>query len=494
VNLASIVNPHPAEALALVQGHRRISYGQLRADVGRARAGLVANGVRPGDRVVLLCTASPEFVVAYLAVLGAGAVVVPVNPQSPSEELEQQLATVRPAVVLVGPSDRLADEWLAERSHLGVAVSEILAKDGADAGIVDRLAHDPAALMFTSGTAGFPKAAVLTHGSLLANIEQMELRVGSATTSDDVALLVIPPFHIFGLNAVIGVQLFVGGATVIAERFDPTSTFEVVRSEKVTILPGVPELFSALVGWEEASGDELSTVHLAVSGAAPLTAQVARRFQERFGICLWQGYGLTEASPAVTFPDVTARHDPASVGMPLAGVEIRIVDSDGHEVDPGDPGEILVRGPNVFAGYFEDPEATESVLDPAGWLHTGDVAVVSEDGELTIVDRHKDLIIVSGFNVFPAEVEQVIARHPDVAEAVVVGVPDAAHGEAVRAFVVPRLAVWPEGSGTPEGLSEGEIVRYCSRYLARYKCPAAVSFVRQLPRAAHGKALRRELH
>jgi long-chain acyl-CoA synthetase len=493
VNLASIVNPHPPDALALVQGTRRVNFGQLREELEHARAGLVAHGVKPDDRVGLLCSASIEFVVSYLAVLGIGAVAVPLNPESPLEEIDSELSGVRPVAVVVGPSCECALEWLAEREYLTVGATELIAGSGPPAAIVDRLARDPAALMFTSGTAGLPKPAVLTHGSLLSNIEQMELRVGTAATSEDVALLLIPPFHIFGLNAVLGVQLFAGGPTVLAERFDPATALALVQMEKVSLLPGVPDLFVALATHPGARGDELASVRLAISGAAPLSAEVAALFHDRFGVPLWQGYGLTEASPAVTAPDLSGRYDPASVGSPLPGVEVKVIDSDGEEVLGGDPGEILVRGPNVFAGYFEDPVATERVLDGDGWLHTGDVAVLSDEGKITIVDRHKDLIIVSGFNVFPAEVENVLARHPGVLEAAVVGVPDPAHGESIRAFVVPRPGLWTGTSGTPDGLSESQLVRHCSRYLARYKCPAAVSFVRELPRSAHGKALRREL-
>ncbi len=491
MNLASIVGPHPADSVALVQGSRRVSYGQLRAYAARARAGLAAHGVGQGDRVGLLCTSSPEFVVAYLAVVGLGAAAVPVNPQSPISELEQQLAAVRPAAVIVGPSEGGPGGWLEDRAHRIVEAVEIMRAKSVEAPVVDLNANAPAALLFTSGTAGLPRAATLTHGSLLANIEQTVLRVGN--TPEDVALLLLPPFHVFGLNAVVGPQLFVGGATVMAERFDSASTLALAKAERVTLLPGVPEVFASLAADETAQGDDLATVRLAVSGAAPLSAEVAARFNERFGIRVWQGYGLTEASATVTFPDLAGPYDAASVGTPLPGVEVRIIDPDGEEVIVSDPGEIIVRGPNVFAGYFEDPEATERVLDPAGWLHTGDVAVMSEDGVLTIVDRYKDLIIVSGFNVFPEEVEDVLARHPDVAEAAVVGVPDPVHGESVRAFVVPRSGLWPEQSDVPEQLDESAIVRHCARYLARYKCPGSVSFVRKLPRSVHGKALRREL-
>jgi len=406
--------------------------------------------------------------------------------------------------VLFDPADEAAALRLAELGHEVASVTSLegdaaTSSDGADldrqheAGIVDRHADDPAALLFTSGTAGFPKAAILTHGSLLANIEQMELRVGTAATSEDVALLLLPPFHIFGLNAVLGVQLFVGGVAVLVERFDPATVLALAKAEGVTIIPAVPPAFAALADLPEATGDELSTVRLAVSGAAPLPLEVAERFEDKFGIPLWQGYGLTEASPAVTFPDITQRHDASSVGMPLPGVELRVVDADGEQVEPGDPGEIWVRGPNIFAGYYEDKDATAAVLDSSGWLHTGDIAIMGDQGELSIVDRHKDLIIVSGFNVFPAEVERVLSTHPAVAEAAVIGVPDTAHGESVRAFVVPAAELWPEGAAEPERLSESELVQHCARFLARYKCPSKVNFVRELPRSVHGKALRRAL-
>lgn len=497
MNLASIVEPHPPGSLALVEGERRVSYGELRDQVAAGRALLASAGVGTKERVALVATASIEFVAWYLAVLGTGAVAVPLNPESPPAELERELACVRPAAIVAGPTDAIAARAVGSLGYRvldGVGLlGEAAESPSGVPGVVERREHDPAVLLFTSGTAGPPRPAVLTHGSLLANIEQMELRVASAATSDDVALLVIPLFHIFGLNAVLGVQLFVGGATVLAGRFGPDSALALVGRESVTILPGAPAVFSALVEHPGATGRELASVRLAVSAAAPLPIDVAERFEARFGKRLYQGYGLTEASPAVTFPDVEAPYDPTSVGHPLPGVELQVVDLDGAEVDDGDPGEILVRGPNVFAGYFEDELATAAVLDSSGWLHTGDIAVVGEHGQISIVDRSTDLVIVSGFNVFPAEVEGVLARHRDVVEAAVVGVPDAAQGESVRAFVVVREARWPEGSpAPPEGL-DSELRGYCAEHLARYKCPSRITFVRALPRSTHGKALRREL-
>ncbi|MGH9299619.1 MAG: AMP-binding protein, partial [Acidimicrobiales bacterium] len=395
-------------------------------------------------------------------------------------------------------------ESLASRGQETCSVEELAAPlrgplptsadDSADEGfeLEERDDDDPAVLLFTSGTAGSPKAAVLTHGSLRANIEQVELRVGLAATAVDVSILAVPPCHVLGLNAVLGVQLYSGGRLVMLERFEPQVLLDTVVAEGVTIVAGVPELFAALADYEGASGSELSTVRLACSGAAPLSEQVAARFEQKYGIEIWQGYGLTEASPTVTFPDLNAPRRLGSVGTALPGVEVRVVDVDGDDVEFGDPGEILVRGPNVFAGYYEDPVATRAALDRRGWLHTGDVAVMDDEGALTIVDRHKDLIIVSGFNVFPAEVEQVLESHGKVAEAAVVGVPDSNYGESVRAFVVPVMGGGVSGApGEQAPPDEAELVEHCARHLARYKCPSTVTFVSELPHGLQGKVLRR---
>jgi long-chain acyl-CoA synthetase len=496
VNLASIIEPHRAEAVAFRHDGRSFTYGQLRAQAASTRADLHRLDIVPGERVALVLPTTPAFAVGYFGVLGAGAVAVPLNPESPVAELAKELGTVRAkAVLLSGPR---TEQLRRPISELGYTVLE-LPEGGADesprtdAGpIVDRRPEDTAVLLFTSGTAGSPKAAILTHGSLRANIDQMELAVGLGVTAEDIGLLVVPPFHIYGLNAVLGIHLFAGGRLVMMERFDPAGLLELVATEGVTVIPGVPQLFAALAD-STATGDELASVRLACSGAAPLPLDVAEHFESRFGIPIWQAYGLTEASPTVTFPDLNGPRRPLAVGVPLPGIEVRIVDSDAQPVEHGDPGEILVRGPNVFAGYFEDAAATKAALDRAGWLHTGDVGVMDDEGSLTIVDRDKDLVIVSGFNVFPAEVERVLEDHPAVARAVVIGVPDPALGEAVRAFVVPTRDAWPEDAPAPASVTEAELVDWCARHLARYKCPGAITFVRQLPVGIAGKVLRRAL-
>lgn len=496
VNLATIVETHPYNSPALVDGSRRLTYGELRELVATARGGLRESGVVPGDRVAILLPTGVDFVVSYLAILGVGAAAVPLNPHSPPAELARELATVRPALIVAAGDETAAWQGITTLGYSVRDPESLSRRSPAEipAEIVGRSDTDPAALLFTSGTAGFPKAAVLTHGSLSANLDQMELRTGLALSPNDVSVLLVPVFHIFGLNAVLGLSLFVGAAVVLVDRFDPLSSLALIRDNSVTVVAAVPPAFATWASLAGASGEEFASVRLAVSGASALPEEVAARFHDRFGVRIWQGYGLTEASPTVTFPDVAAaEYRPGSIGSALPGVELRLVDVDGEEVVAGDPGELLVRGPNIFAGYFEDPGATRHVLDRALWLHTGDVAVMSDDATLTLVDRRKDLIIVSGFNVYPAEVEEVLAAHPAVSEVAVIGVADASTGEAVRAFVVPRPELWPEGADEPIEPSEADLSRFAARSLARYKCPTKVTFVRELPRGFSGKPLRRAL-
>jgi long-chain acyl-CoA synthetase len=285
----------------------------------------------------------------------------------------------------------------------------------------------------------------------------------------------------------LGLGLATGAALVLETRFDPDASLGLVRDLGVTTLLGVPTMFAA---WADAPGagsngaSPLAGVRRAISGAAALDADVAVRFERRTGIALWQGYGLTEASPAVSTSLGTGRNRPGSVGRPLPGVEVQLVDEAGEPALAGDPGEIWVRGANVFAGYWRDPVATAQVLTDDGWLRTGDIGVIGEDGDLFVVDRSKDLVIVSGFNVFPAEVERVLQAVPGVAEAVVIGRPDTTTGETVEAVVVAM----------PGATVTEELVRaHCAAHLARYKCPTSVRFVSELPRGLVGKALRRAL-
>jgi len=308
---------------------------------------------------------------------------------------------------------------------------------------------------------------------------------GLQIRADDVALAVLPFFHVFGLNVSLGVGLTAGAAIVLQDHFDAARAVELVRARDVTILAGVPTMFDDVLALPEelASTVSFASLRLAVSGAAALPLELAEGFRSRFGVTIHEGYGLTEAAPIVTTTAVVDVPRFGSIGPPLPGVEVRLVGDDLEDVVAGDPGEIWVRGPNVFAGYWDDPEATARVLVD-GWLRTGDVAVVDDDGFLSLVDRKKDLIIVSGFNVFPAEVEDALLANDAIEDAAVIGLPHPRTGESVAAWVVPRDGV----TLTPEDVRE-----HAARYLARYKVPATVEIVAALPRNEAGKLLRREL-
>jgi long-chain acyl-CoA synthetase len=485
MNLATMVEEHDADRPALISRGRVTTYGTLRDQLARMRGALAARGIAPGDRVAILAANNWYFVSAYLAVLGAGAIAVPLNPQSPPAEVERELAATGAKLALVSPSGRKAAEAVDRDALPGyegvVDVADLLAADPAP--IVDRAADDVAVLLFTSGTAGAPRPAMLTHGNLSANLDQVLANPARPHGVDDVALAVLPLFHVFGLNAVLGLTLRVGGTVVLVERFDPHSTLAAVAEHRVTVLSGVPTMWAAWAGLPDAEPGALASVRDAVSGAAPLDPAVRRAVRDRFGLDLTEGYGLTEASPAVTSG---LGHDApdGSIGVPLPGVQVRLVDTEGQDALVGDPGEIWVRGPNVFAGYWDDPEATAAALTPDGWLRTGDTAVVDDDGFLWLVDRTKDVIIVSGFNVFPGEVEDVLAMHPAVEAAAVVGVPHPHSGEAVRAYVVVR-----DGAH----VDEDALVEHACRHLARYKCPSSIAFVDDLPHGVTGKLLRRAL-
>jgi long-chain acyl-CoA synthetase len=494
VNLAHMIDAHAAERVALISRNSETTYGELRDQVARLRGGLAGHGVSSGDRVVIVCANNRYFAISYLAIVGLGAIAVPLNPESPAAELEREIAEVTPVAVIVGPGPAGAWSKIAAATREAIA-TVVYAEGDAPAGgvaLTDLLLSEPepaldvdrdhlAVMMFTSGTAGPPRAAMLSHGNLLANIEQT-LSVHDETRPGDVVYGVLPLFHIFGLTVVLGLTFTVGATVLLVQRFDPATAVESIVQRRVTIVPGAPAMWVAFAYFDDVPDDAFATVRLALSGASRLPMTAAEQFERRFGVTIREGYGLTEAAPVVTSSTGMAVRL-GSVGRVLAGQEVRLVGDDGEDVAAGDAGEIWVRGPNVFQGYWHDPDATARVLRD-GWLRTGDIATTDDDGYLYLVDRAKDLIIVSGFNVYPAEVEEVLALHPSVAEVAVIGVPHPHHGEAVKAYVVRAPGV---------DVGEDALIEHCTNFLARYKCPAKVVFVDQLPRNASGKVLRREL-
>jgi long-chain acyl-CoA synthetase len=471
-----------------IAGPERITYGQLEARTA-ALASRLSETVSPGDRVAILAGNEAVFVVAYLATLAVGGVAVPLNPASPSQELARELEVVAPALLFTSAGQR----DLARRAvgHLdgGPTTADLEAgestSDDAKFVAVERAEDDLAALLFTAGTAGAPKAAMLTHGSLLANLEQVQQHPGLRIRETDVALGVLPFFHVFGLNVVLDLALIAGAAITLVENFHPAETLARVQRDGVTVIPAVPAVYAAWLALDEASApaNAFERVRLCVSGATELPSSVVTAMHERFGMQVHDGYGLTEASPVVTTTAVAPESRIGSIGPPLPGIEVRLVDAEGNDVLDGDPGELVVRGPNVFAGYWRDEDATRRVLDN-GWLHTGDIAVADDDGWLALVDRAKDVIIVSGFNVFPGEVEDALRSHAGVADAAVVGDPHPRTGETVVAYVVPAAGAT---------LDPVELVRHAGRRLARYKLPTRVEVVDEVPRAFAGKLLRRAL-
>ncbi len=487
VNLADRLLSHPSHVLALVCGSRLLTYGELADRAARWRGGLAAAGIGPGQRVAVLAGNDETVVLAELALVGAGAVVAPVNPLSPPAELSRELAAVDPDAVLVSPAGEAA--WaalVAEQTRwIDLRLDPAAWVDAPAAPVVDVGPDTPAVLLFTSGTAGGPKPAVLTHANLDAGLRAMLALPVDLVGAGHVGLAVIPLFHVFGLHALVNLGLAMGATLVLDEYRSPQQVAVLTATHQVTILAGPPTLWQALARDPEVTPGQFTSVRIALSGAAQLPGAVQRAVHDRLGLRLDEGYGLTETCAVVSTtlgrPDAPA----GTVGGLLPGVEVRLVADDGADVLVGDPGEVWVRGPMVSPGYFRPAGAQpEDRRDAEGWLHTGDVAIVDEQGHLAVVDRVKDLIIVSGFNVFPGEVEEVLTLHPDVAAAGVVGEADPDTGEAVVAHVVAAEGRTVDVDG---------LIEHCRAHLARYKVPRRVEVRDELPRGLGGKLRRRHL-
>lgn len=465
--------------VAIVTRDRSITWAELDLLVHALSGGLVARRLARSDRVVLMMDNSLEFVTSYFGILRAGMVAVPINTGYTAVEVEAVLSSS-------GARLMIADSRSASVAQQVTAVTGTeLVVTGSDgwrhltvgstpppAGETDP--ESLAVLLYTSGTSDRPRAAMLTHRALIANLQQLgQLDSPPALTEDDTLLLVLPLFHIYALNALLGMVAFRGATAVLADRFDPGETLELIELFGVTTVAGAPPMY---VAWSDVPGvgHALRGVRMLLSGAAPLPSSVFQQFRT-MGLTVWESYGMTETSPAITSSLVTGHAKPGCVGAPVPGLEVRLLDSDGNDVDEGDPGEVVVRGPNLFSGYWPDGDCGPGV---DGWWQTGDVAVQDEAGDYYLVDRVKELIIVSGFNVYPNEIESVLAGAPGVAEVAVAGVDHPYTGEAVKAWVVPQ----PGADVTPEGL-----IAFASERLARFKRPTIIELVDALPHSVAGK-------
>lgn len=481
-----------ADKTALLAGDDAMTYGELDAAVDAGAVGLRDLGLAAGDRVALLTANSPDAVIALYAIWRAGLVAVPVNLGAPAPELGHVLADAEVRAVVTDLAGLPALDLVAQRGiptgQILVTSAEVPGGRRSWRGLVEEASGAPprpgaglALLQYTSGTTGLPRGAMLPHAALLANHAQMAAtRLGMY--EQDVVLCVLPLFHIYALNVALAFPLSRGATVLLVDRFDPRETLAAVVRHRASVLIGAPPLYAAWTALEDADGADLASVRYGVSGAAPLPAALLAAFTERFGIPLWEGYGLTETAPLLTTVAMSGEPRPATVGAPVPGVELRLVDAASREVADGDLGEVEVRGPNLFAGYWQDDDATRAALDD-GWLRTGDVGYL-DGGDLHLVDRTTDLVLVSGFNVYPREVEEALARHPAIDEAAAIGVPHPRTGQAVKAYVVLR-----DGAGaTPE-----ELAAHCREWLAGFKCPQEVVVVEGLPHLPTGKLRRRAL-
>ncbi|MEU5952067.1 long-chain fatty acid--CoA ligase [Streptomyces sp. NPDC047525] len=477
---------HHADRTAVRQGATRLTYAQLDDLTGRLAALLRTKGLRAGDRVAVAMPNVAQFPVVYYGALRAGGVVVPMNPLLKSGEMEFVLRDCGARLLVTSPS--CSEE--AEAAAV-LAGAECLIADPATfaaslctvpplAGTPDAAANDTAVILYTSGTTGTPKGAELTHRNLVSNAlttARTLLRAGP----DDVLFGGLPLFHAFGQTCALNTAVAAGAGLSLLPRFDAGEALATLRHDEVTVFLGVPTMYGALLrhGIER----ELPRLRLAVSGGASLPVELLHAVERELGVTVLEGYGLSETSPVACFNPPDRPRRPGSIGLPVRGVELRLVADDGSVVGHGEVGELAIRGENVMKGYWNRPDATADAFRD-GWFLSGDLARVDEHGYYYVVDRKKDLVIRGGYNVYPREIEEVLYAHPDVAEAAVVGVPDPARGEEVAAVVVLRAGA---------RVTADELRDYVRQRVAAYKYPRIVRCVDALPKGATGKILKREI-
>ena len=468
-----------------------MTYAELdRAARGVATA-LRERGISPGDKVALLVPNVPEFTVAYFGILYAGAVVVPINVLAAAPEVTYFLEDSHARLLIAHP-------LFAEPARKGAAkprVPVVIAGGEGEDTLADMSWSDPidflhssspddtAVILYTSGTTGHPKGAELTHSNLFLNCAFVVPRLIPLTREDLRALATLPLFHSFGQTCIQNATIAAGGSFTMLPRFDPASAFELIQRDRITLFAGVPTMYFALLHHEGADRYDVSSLHHCMTGGAPMPVEVMSAFEERYPVKILEGFGLSETSPVASFATLDKPRKAGSIGYPVWGIEMCIVDDDDKPLADGERGEICIRGHNVMKGYLNRPEATKEAIKN-GWFHSGDIGYRDEDGCYWIVDRKKDMILRGGFNVYPREVEEVLYQHPAVAEAAVVGVPHGSHGEEVKAIVAFKTG----RSASPE-----ELIAFCKERLAAYKYPREVEIRDSLPKGPTGKILKREM-
>ncbi len=487
-SLARTAAAHP-DRVAIRLGDDSLSYRDLDGASARVAGLLAERGLGPGDPVAIMLPNVPQFAVGYYGVLRAGGVVVPMNPLLKAREVAYYLTDSGASVIFAwhgagADAEIGAKEAEAEAIVVDPATFDDLLATAAPApAVADRSEDDTAVILYTSGTTGRPKGAELTHANLIKNAEVFS-RDLMLIEPDDVIFGGLPLFHSFGQTCTLNTAVAEGATVTMLPRFDPVQALRLLVDHRATVFAGVPTMYSALLHVPDRGDYDVSALRVCVSGGAALPVEVLRQFEDAFGCIVLEGYGLSETSPVASFNHPDRERKPGSIGTPIRGVEMRVVDAGGAELPQGEVGEIAIRGHNIMKGYWHKPEATAEAISTDGWFRTGDVGRMDEDGYYYIVDRKKDLIIRGGYNVYPREIEEVLYEHPAVAEVAVIGMPHAELGEEVGAAVVLK-------PGIP--VTADELQGFVKAQVAAYKYPRRVWFVDALPKGATGKILKREI-
>ena len=501
-----VADDHPTKVAYHFMG-KDTTYAEFEQSVGRFASALQSLGVEKGDNVAFLLGNSPHFLISLYATMRIGAVAVPINPIYTPDEisyivknsdakaiiaLDALLPLVEKAAgvftsvenyIICETQPDTPDKLAALPDALKPQVKSftfLLTTSTPTTTLVEVSEDDTAIILYTSGTTGHPKGAMLTYKNIYSNARDVADYLNINT--DDRVITTLPVFHVFALTVVVNAPLLVGATLLLVPRFSPQDVFKIAKEHRATIFAGVPTMFNFLYQFPDGKPEDFSTIRLAISGGSSLPVALLHNFENKFNVRISEGYGLSEASPVTCFNPIDRERKPGSIGTNILNVENKVVNELGEEVPVGEVGELIVRGPNVMKGYYKMPEETENTIRD-GWLYTGDLARQDEEGYFYIVDRKKDMIIVGGYNVYPREVEEVLFGHPGIVEAAVVGVPDPNFGEEVLAFVVKK----------DESLTVDELRAYCEDKLAKYKVPKSFEFIAELPKNTTGKILRRSL-
>ncbi len=493
---------------AFIFGDTALTYSDLDSAANQVANALLTNGIAPGDKVALTCPNLPYFPIIFFGILKAGAVVVPLSLLLKQDEIAYHLAdSGAKAYFCFAGSDELPTGKMGHAAFCetescsnffiimptrdaaspidGVGTfAQLISEQSTKFEPFQSGAEDTCLIIYTSGTTGKPKGAELTHSNLLLNA--VVCADFLETSPNDIQLIVLPLFHVFALTVLMLAGVYRGASNVLLARFDAGAVLDAMRDHAVTLFAGVPTMYWGLLN--HAADDSVCSavsknLRIAISGGASLPIKVLEEFEQKFRVAIYEGYGMSEGSPVVSFNQKAFGRKPGSVGTAIWGVDVKIVDADGNEMPDGEKGELLYRGHNVMKGYYNLPHATaETIRD--GWLHSGDIAIKDEDGFFFIVDRTKDLIIRGGMNVYPREVEEAMIKHEAVSLVAVIGFPDEKMGEEIKAVVVLK-----EGGK----ITEGELIEWTKERIAAYKCPRQIAFVDALPMSATGKILKKDL-